>query len=248
MAGRQGGSSFPVAAASLLQPELVRGAAVTRGLTGFTQALGRAQIAPGAGDTRAPTPTGGSGTARAGAATLSPATLSPALPLPCPTRPGPGVCPGQARASIPTLGVPGDRAGQAWPPAPGVTFGAGQAQLFARHAARPAGAWGKASGKGVCVLLRGFGWGREGTRFPWPHRSQEGHRSSSHQDRQLAMGPRNGALGWFPCRAGLAPIGEGLGPHHVPAKATNQAGGNPAPSSACSLLDPARAPASSPSL
>lgn len=43
----------------------------------------------------------------------------------------------------------------------------------------------------------------------------------------------------FSCRVGLAPIGEALDPHHVLAEATDQAGENTAPSSACSLLDPA---------
>lgn len=88
---------------------------MTRRLPGFTQTLGRVRIAPEAGATRAPTPTGDSGTARGGAATFSLATISPALPLLCPTRPRPGVRSGQARASIRSSGVPGDRTGQTWP-------------------------------------------------------------------------------------------------------------------------------------
>lgn len=186
-----------------------------------------------------------------GAPALSRATLSPALPLPCLSSAGlesTVASPGPASSPRGSLGTELDEPGRGRGSANRGDFGAGQALLFPRHPAHPAGTWGRASGKDVCVLLRGFGWDTRAQRFPWPPRSRGGHRNSSHQDRQLAIGPGMGRWGGSQAGWDWPQSGKAWVPLLVPAEATNQAGGNAAPSSGCSLPDPAPAPANSPSL
>lgn len=84
----------------------------------------------------------------------------------------------------------------------------GSGAAFLPAPAHPAGTWGKLSYRGVCVLLRGFGWGHEGITLPM------GAPNPGRSPQQLPPGqiadqrPRDGALGWFPCRVGLAPAGK----------------------------------------
>lgn len=180
------------------------------GASGITQALGRALITSGPAPPehrRPPEAPGQHGLAR-------PRYPRPRYPRPCPCSapPGPGLesvlaRPGPASPARGSLGTEVDKPGRGRRSVDrGTAFGAGRVQLFPRHPAHPAGMWGKASGKSVCVLLGGFGWGHEGTTLPIATPKPGRSAQQFPPDRQLAIVPG------FPCRVGLAPVGECLGP------------------------------------